>query len=111
MPVSGAKLRRRAHPAVSNEMRRASVGLCSKLSRKEWLRYQDSNLGMSIPKTDALPLGDAPTSRRIYINTSNDATSNLTSIDKNFYSCFEPCLKPFLQIIFAICLLMFILYR
>ena len=27
-----------------------------------WLGRQDSNLGMSVPKTDALPLGDAPTS-------------------------------------------------
>ncbi|MFM2349149.1 MAG: hypothetical protein RIR04_115 [Pseudomonadota bacterium] len=26
-----------------------------------WLGRQDSNLGMSVPKTDALPLGDAPT--------------------------------------------------
>lgn len=25
-----------------------------------WLGRQDSNLGMSVPKTDALPLGDAP---------------------------------------------------
>lgn len=29
-----------------------------------WLGRQDSNLGMSVPKTDALPLGDAPTVRR-----------------------------------------------
>ena len=28
---------------------------------KDWLGRQDSNLGMSVPKTDALPLGDAPT--------------------------------------------------
>lgn len=28
-----------------------------------WLGRQDSNLGMSVPKTDALPLGDAPTDR------------------------------------------------
>jgi predicted Rossmann fold flavoprotein len=28
---------------------------------KSWLGRQDSNLGMSVPKTDALPLGDAPT--------------------------------------------------
>ncbi|ESZ05711.1 resolvase [Mesorhizobium sp. L2C089B000] len=27
-----------------------------------WLGRQDSNLGMSVPKTDALPLGDAPAS-------------------------------------------------
>ena len=27
---------------------------------KGWLGRQDSNLGMSVPKTDALPLGDAP---------------------------------------------------
>jgi hypothetical protein len=32
--------------------------------RKGWLGRQDSNLGMSVPKTDALPLGDAPTVRR-----------------------------------------------
>lgn len=29
--------------------------------RTHWLGRQDSNLGMSVPKTDALPLGDAPT--------------------------------------------------
>jgi hypothetical protein len=28
---------------------------------ESWLGRQDSNLGMSVPKTDALPLGDAPT--------------------------------------------------
>ena len=28
-----------------------------------WLGCQDSNLGMSVPKTDALPLGDTPTTR------------------------------------------------
>lgn len=27
---------------------------------ENWLGRQDSNLGMSVPKTDALPLGDAP---------------------------------------------------
>ena len=26
-----------------------------------WLGRQDSNLGMAVPKTAALPLGDAPT--------------------------------------------------
>ena len=41
---------------------------------KKWLGRQDSNLGMPIPKTGALPLGDAPTSRRIYINESQYAT-------------------------------------
>src|SRR4051794_16711611 len=30
-----------------------------------WLGRQDSNLGMSVPKTDALPLGDAPSRRRL----------------------------------------------
>ena len=29
--------------------------------RKSWLGRQDSNLGMAVPKTAALPLGDAPT--------------------------------------------------
>jgi hypothetical protein len=28
---------------------------------KDWLGRQDSNLGMAVPKTAALPLGDAPT--------------------------------------------------
>jgi hypothetical protein len=28
---------------------------------KRWLGRQDSNLGMPVPKTGALPLGDAPT--------------------------------------------------
>ena len=41
---------------------------------KKWLGRQDSNLGMPIPKTGALPLGDAPTSRRIYINVFQYAT-------------------------------------
>ena len=27
---------------------------------REWLGRQDSNLGMAVPKTAALPLGDAP---------------------------------------------------
>ena len=27
---------------------------------KDWLGRQDSNLGMAVPKTAALPLGDAP---------------------------------------------------
>jgi|SaaInlLV_10m_DNA_4_1040232.scaffolds.fasta_scaffold00077_44 hypothetical protein len=26
----------------------------------QWMGYQDSNLGMSAPKADALPLGDTP---------------------------------------------------
>jgi hypothetical protein len=28
---------------------------------RSWLGRQDSNLGMAVPKTAALPLGDAPT--------------------------------------------------
>ena len=32
------------------------------LLRSIWLGRQDSNLRMSAPKTDALPLGDAPAS-------------------------------------------------
>lgn len=28
---------------------------------ESWLGRQDSNLGMPVPKTGALPLGDAPT--------------------------------------------------
>ncbi len=31
------------------------------LEQKIWLGRQDSNLGMPVPKTGALPLGDAPT--------------------------------------------------
>jgi site-specific DNA recombinase len=31
-----------------------------KTESANWLGRQDSNLGMSVPKTDALPLGDAP---------------------------------------------------
>jgi hypothetical protein len=34
--------------------------LCSNFE-KDWLGRQDSNLGMAVPKTAALPLGDAPT--------------------------------------------------
>ena len=33
-------------------------------NNEEWLGCQDSNLGMPIPKTGALPLGDTPTERR-----------------------------------------------
>ena len=33
----------------------------NKKSCWQWLGYQDSNLGMPIPKTGALPLGDTPT--------------------------------------------------
>jgi hypothetical protein len=29
-----------------------------------WLGRQDSNLGMPVPKTGALPLGDAPTKQQ-----------------------------------------------
>ena len=32
-----------------------------KYLQASWLGRQGSNLGMSVPKTDALPLGDAPT--------------------------------------------------
>jgi hypothetical protein len=32
-----------------------------------WLGRQDSNLGMAVPKTAALPLGDAPSRREKYI--------------------------------------------
>jgi hypothetical protein len=28
---------------------------------RKWLGYQDSNLGMLVSKTSALPLGDTPT--------------------------------------------------
>jgi hypothetical protein len=37
----------------------------SESSDKQWLGRQDSNLGMSVPKTDALPLGDAPIAVRV----------------------------------------------
>jgi hypothetical protein len=30
-----------------------------------WLGRQDSNLGMPVPKTGALPLGDAPTATHV----------------------------------------------
>src|SRR4051794_31516771 len=35
------------------------------MAAKGWLGRQDSNLRMPVPKTGALPLGDAPASRRI----------------------------------------------
>jgi hypothetical protein len=44
-------------------------GLCGYASRSSpkasegWLGRQDSNLGMAVPKTAALPLGDAPMRR------------------------------------------------
>src|SRR5690606_2444150 len=31
-----------------------------------WLGRQDSNLGMAVPKTASLPLGDAPTARFLH---------------------------------------------
>src|SRR5690606_18473036 len=34
--------------------------------REDWLGRQDSNLGMAVPKTAALPLGDAPTARFLH---------------------------------------------
>ena len=35
--------------------------LCDVCRFQKWLGRQDSNLGMPVPKTGALPLGDAPT--------------------------------------------------
>ncbi len=42
----------------------------------EWLGYQDSNLGMAVPKTAALPLGDTPAfgCEANYTNTSFKAS-------------------------------------
>jgi hypothetical protein len=41
-------------------------------TRKCWLGRQDSNLGMPVPKTGALPLGDAPKLlKQFYDNTRN----------------------------------------
>jgi hypothetical protein len=42
--------------------------VCNALGRVlevRWLGRQDSNLGMAVPKTAALPLGDAPSAPRI----------------------------------------------
>jgi hypothetical protein len=36
------------------------------INEKDWLGRQDSNLGMPVPKTGALPLGDAPTNGKDY---------------------------------------------
>jgi hypothetical protein len=33
---------------------------------RDWLGRQDSNLGMAVPKTAALPLGDAPKRWRLH---------------------------------------------
>lgn len=41
----------------------------SKLRR--WLGRQDSNLGMPVPKTGALPLGDAPTELQARVSAAN----------------------------------------
>lgn len=32
------------------------------MNPKKWLGYKDSNLGVSVSETDALPLGDIPIS-------------------------------------------------
>ena len=42
-----------------------TLGIYPKFTAK-WLGCQDSNLGMPIPKTGALPLGDTPTERGTY---------------------------------------------
>jgi hypothetical protein len=47
-------------------VKRKGQGFCAQLlssgsrEKKGWLGRQDSNLGMAVPKTAALPLGDAP---------------------------------------------------
>ena len=48
-------------PATARSRGRTSVpGLKSLFDREGWLGRQDSNLGMAVPKTAALPLGYAP---------------------------------------------------
>lgn len=42
-----------------------SEGIVTSKGHPVWLGRQDSNLGMSVPKTDALPLGDAPIAVRV----------------------------------------------
>jgi hypothetical protein len=46
---------RRILPAPSKRL------VCGIIEKDSWLGRQDSNLGMAVPKTAALPLGDAPT--------------------------------------------------
>ena len=42
-----------------------------------WLGRQDSNLGMAVPKTAALPLGDAPRCGQAYGSRGGVTTSGL----------------------------------
>ncbi len=58
--VPGLKITtRRAYSRIGNANIVPDSNILS--AHKYWLGRQDSNLGMSVPKTDALPLGDAPT--------------------------------------------------
>ena len=45
---------------VDISIRKPILALAKIGSSPVWLGWQDSNLRMSIPKTDALPLGDTP---------------------------------------------------
>ncbi len=67
--IHDGKLARRQSPdAVSRHRKRKNFTLVRAVDLRargeNWLGRQDSNLGMSVPKTDALPLGDAPISPR-----------------------------------------------
>jgi hypothetical protein len=58
--LSNPDLRMRPLNGSDEEKARQSSTTAEKIKEK-WLGCQDSNLGMAIPKTAALPLGDTPT--------------------------------------------------
>ena len=44
------------------------------ISKKIWLGYLDSNQGMPVSKTGALPLGDTPSVQRLLVNGAGGET-------------------------------------
>ena len=57
-PSRACEQMRIIHDSIHTPMKARRIHLCHEA---DWLGRQDSNLGMAIPKTAALPLGDAPT--------------------------------------------------
>ena len=57
---------------------RVEAGETAKSAKTEiWLGRQDSNLGMAVPKTAALPLGDAPIAcRKRGLHSRREAAGN-----------------------------------
>src|SRR6476661_7183093 len=51
-----------------------------------WLGRQDSNLRMPVPKTGALPLGDAPADGRAYSRASGMRKPSMSEIRRSAYA-------------------------